>query len=133
MEPILFPDVEAALVEWLEDVLADHGITTTAHTIVPNPRPDEFVRAQRTGGPALNLVTDGAQVTFECWALTTPRACEMVQTLRAVVLAARNVTLPTGDLLYRVQEFAGPALLPDISGHPRYSWTAQVQMRGNPL
>lgn len=134
MEPIVFPDVEAVLEGWLEDALADTDLAgVQVSTRVPNPRPERFVRIQRTGGPRLNLVTDAAQVTFECWATSGPQAADDAALLRAVLLAARNVRTPSGALIHRVVEFSGPALLPDVSDQPRYSFTHQIHLRGIPL
>jgi hypothetical protein len=130
---IAFPDVEAALVGWLADVLPSYGLTVPVSTKVPNPRPSRFVRIFRTGGPEQSLVVDGGQVTVECWDDSETAAAAAARLVRAVLSAARNVTVPSGDLIYRIQEFGGPASLPDVSGQPRYSWTVQVYTRGTPL
>ena len=130
---VAFPDVEAALIGWLADALPVYGINVPLSTQVPNPRPGRFVRIMRTGGPEHNLVVDGAQVTVECWDVTAPEASATARIVRAVLSAARNVTTPSGDLIYGTAEFAGPAMLPDVSGQPRYSWTVQVHARGTAL
>ena len=130
---IAFPDVEAALVGWLTAALPGYGITAPVSTQVPNPRPAQFIRVLRTGGPEQNLVVDGAQVTVECWDNSAPAAAATARTVRAVLKSVKNVTTTSGDLLYGTEEFAGPALLPDVSGQPRYSWTVQVHARGTAL
>ncbi|MBW3663572.1 MAG: hypothetical protein KY469_10775 [Actinobacteria bacterium] len=132
-DPVAFPDIEAALVAWLPTVLAAHGIDQPVTTRVPNPRPARFIRVVRTGGPQRNVVVDGAQVTFECWDDDAPAAAHTARIVRAVVAAARNVRTPSGELIYHTDEFSGPALLPDVSGQPRYSWTVQLHTRGVPL
>lgn len=133
METIAFPDIEAVLIGWLDDVLDGYDVTSPVSTRVPNPRPSRFIRIQRTGGPRRTLVTDGAQVTVEVWDDNAPGAAATARIVRAVLLAARNVTTPSGDLIYRVEEFSGPALLPDVSGQPRYSWTVRLHVRGTAL
>lgn len=130
---VLFPDVEAALVGWLPDALTPHVAGVPVSTGTPNPRPDRFIRIQRTGGPKTGPVVDGAQVTVECWDQTAWQAADTASIVRAVLNGATNVRTPSGALIYRVDEFGGPALLPDPSGQPRYSWTVQVHVRGIPL
>lgn len=127
---VAFPDIETVMVGWFTAVLPGYGVDVPVSTQVPNPRPPRFVRVLRTGGPERNLVVDGAQVTIECWDTSTPAAAATARIVRAVLAAARNVTTPSGDLIYGTTEFAGPALLPDISDHARYSWTVQVHVRG---
>jgi hypothetical protein len=129
---VVFPDVEATVRIWLEDVLPSYGLTHKVHTRVPNPRPAKFIRIQRTGGPSTNVVVDGAQVTFEVWDNSSAAAAKDAQTVRAVLNATRNVRTPSGDLIYRVDEFSGPSLLPDASDQHRYSWTVRMHMRGEP-
>lgn len=133
MSTVAFPDVEAVLVGWLPDALSAHGVNVPVSTKVPNPRPSRFVRILRTGGPQQTLVTDGAQVTVEVWDDSGPSAAATARVVRAVLANVRNVTTPSGDLIYRTDEFSGPALLPDPSGQHRYTWTLRLHMRGVPL
>lgn len=131
-EPIAFPDAEAALVAWLPGVIATYGVDAPVHTRTPNPRPDQFVKVFRTGGPSRSVVLDDAQITVECWGQSDSEAADMALVVRAVILATANTE--AGDaLIYRAREFSGPARLPDESGQPRYSWTVQVTTRGVPL
>lgn len=133
MDPVAFPDIEAALVAWLPSALLPYGINQPVSTRIPNPRPDRFVRIHRTGGPQTSVVTDGAQVTVECWDISDVQAAATSRVLRAVLTSARNIATPTGALIYDVNEFSGPGLLPDPSGQPRYTWTVQIVTRGIPL
>lgn len=130
---VAFPDVEAALVGWLPDALTGLVVPQPVSTRIPHPRPVRFIRVERTGGPRQNEVVDGAQVTVECWDDNTVAAAATARIVRAVLGSARNVTTPSGDLIYRTTEFSGPAFLPDVSGQPRYSWTVQVHLRGVPI
>lgn len=130
MEPILFSDIEAALVGWLRDIL---DLPHSVHGRVPNPRPERFITVQRTGGPRLNLVTDAPLVTFETWDVDTDDAAAAAAVVRAHVLAARNVRTPNGTLIHRVEELSGPFLLPDVSREARYAWNVRIGTRGKPL
>lgn len=133
MSIVAFPDIEAVAVGWIGDVLDRHGLTQPVATRVPNPRPERFVRVQRTGGPQQSVVVDGAQLTIECWDDDSPSAAATARIVRAELSSARNVRTPSGALVYGVTEFSGPSLLPDVSGQPRYSWTVRVLTRGVPL
>lgn len=129
-EVVAFPDVEAVLVGWLTVVLPGYGVNQTVSTRVPNPRPAQFIRIQRTGGPRQNIVVDGAQVTYECWDDDATQAAATARIVRAVLLAAHNTETPSGAVIYQTEEFSGPALLPDVSEQPRYSWTVRHHVRG---
>jgi hypothetical protein len=131
-EPILFPDAEAVLTSWLRGELVTHGTPLPVTTQVPEPRPDEFVRLVRTGGPRASLVTDAASITLEAWAATQDRASDVILLCRALLGAApgRVAEVP----VYLVTEFAGPAYSPDpSSGVPRYVQTFEVHLRGTAL
>lgn len=125
--PILFPNVEALLVGHFDDLL-DIRVANA----IPDPRPAEFLRIVRTGGPRTGVRTDSAQVTFEYWADTLYNASEGARLVRAHVnaLAGRRID---GVQVNRVQEFSGPSELPDPSGQPRYSWTVQIDVRGTAI
>lgn len=133
-ETIAFPDIEAVIVGWLAAVLPAYGVNQPVSTRVPNPRPVQFIRIVRTGGPRQNMVVDGAQVTIECWHRdSAPTAAGTAAIVRAVVSSAKNVTTPSGTVIYDVDEFSGPALLPDVSQEPRYTWTCRINVRGNAI
>ena len=129
-EDIAFPGLETMLIGWLPAELASFGyVNVQASTLVPNPRPDRWVRVVRTGGPA-DLVIDRAQITFEAWGTTTAAASDLAGIVRVVIRSLRGRTLD-GHPIYRVAEFGGPALLPDPdTGQARYSWTVQIPVRG---
>ena len=123
--PITFPDVEAMFVAWVPTVIANVPVSTR----VPNPRPSRWIQVIRTGGPRAGLVVDGAQVTFECWDDSNVGAAELAATLRAQVSALGGRTAG-GHLVHRVEEFSGPANVPDLhSEQPRYRWSVAVHVR----
>ena len=126
MSAVVFPDIVAVLLDRLR---ADVPSLTFVHEI-PVPRPVTFVRIFRTGGPRLNLVVDGAQITVESWAPTVPLASANAQLVRAHLNALPEQRTVTPNI-YRVDEMAGPAELPDLSsGSHRFTWSAIVAIRG---
>lgn len=128
--PVLFPAADTVVVTNLAAVLAARGDTAVVATIVPNPRPDRLVVVHRTGGPRRDQITDNAQLTIECWDATDTGAHDLAQLVRAYINAMPG-HVHNGVAVYRVTEFSGPALLPEPNtALPRYSFTAQVAMRG---
>jgi metal-dependent amidase/aminoacylase/carboxypeptidase family protein len=128
MEPIMFPDAVAAVVTFLDTYLLE-----PVRSAVPNPRPTAFYTVRRTGGPRRNLVTDGAQITVESWAQTDEDAQDMAQAARAYLHTIVGQTV-NGAPVYRCDELAGPALLPDpLSNQPRYSQSFEIAIRGETL
>jgi hypothetical protein len=129
-EAIVFPDAVAVTVSYLRESLEDVGELAHVGSRVPDPRPARFVTVQRTGGPVHSLVVDGAQLTLEAWASSEEDAHDLAQLVRAF-LHRMGGELVDGVAVYGVHEFAGPGLLPDpVSEQPRYTFTAQVNMRG---
>lgn len=118
-----FPDVEQLLVDTL-----DAAVTAEVSTRVPNPRPGEFVRVLRTGGPR-TMVSDRAQVTVEAFANRESRAAALAGEARSAVHAMQG-TMVGEWKVDRVEELAGPANLPDpTTNQSRYTFTASVHVR----
>lgn len=128
MELITFPDAEATILAGIALVLSDVDVVDT----VPTSRTldDTFLLCRRVGGPSRSVVVDDASVTLEGWAPSREQAHDLLQNARAALHALVGTTVD-GVPVYRVQEFAGPAYLPDPdSNHPRYTLTASVSLRG---
>lgn len=127
---IVFPDVEALVSAYLAAELSLRGLPFPVGTRVPNPRPDRFFVLRRTGGPRSSVVTEAAQMTIESWAPLEEAAYEQYSVARGLLLALPGRNLG-GYTVYRVDEFSGPANLPDPrSGQVRYSQTVAVHIRG---
>lgn len=123
--PVTFVDVVALVVDYLND-----NLTPSVYTRVPNPRPDTFVRVQRTGGTSSSLRVDDATVVVESWALKDEDAYTLAASVRSLLHALAS-TSHNSTQIYRVDEFSGPGLLPDpVSNHARYTQTFVVQTRG---
>lgn len=121
---ILFPDAADLVIAHLGDVL---GVPVRSQ--VPNPRPDAFVTIRRIGGTRQTLVTDGATLAVECWAQLPQDAMDLAQLTRAHLHALPRTL--EGIPVYRVEEFAGPADLPDpVSNQARAVLTVLVHVRG---
>lgn len=120
-EAVLFRDVEALVCAFLRKPLLGSiqiGIR------VPTPRPLEFIRVLRTGGPKETLISEAAQITVEAWAQSEQRASLLLSQCRALLNAA-------DETIYGVHEFSGPANLPDpLSAQFRYTQSFQVRARG---
>lgn len=129
-ETIVFPDAALAAVTALRDGLAALAPSATVGTRVPNPRPDALVVVRRIGGARRNLVVDSATLSIEAWGVTEEDAHDLAQLARAVLKAAEN-TNQNSIVIYQVEEFAGPALLPDPdTEQPRYVLTVEIGTRG---
>jgi hypothetical protein len=132
--PVLFADATALVVDHLRSKLAsDPGPTTPVMQKVPTSRPSRFVTVIRTGGPRLNLVVDGAQITVDSWGRNDEEAADLAQLSRAHVNAMRG-TAVAGHAVYQVTEVGGPADLPDpASNQSRYRQSFIVAIRGAAL
>lgn len=129
-EVVIFPDAEGLIVDWLPGELADRGRTVTVSTRVPNPRPAEFVRVLRVGGPQHNLVQDRPTLVIEAWATTESAAASLAELSRALIKSTAG-TVIGGVMVYRVDEFGGPANHPDPdSAQARYVVTLSMLLRG---
>lgn len=122
----MLPDVEAMVVEFLNGIV-DPKVATR----VPNPRPDEFVRAWRTGGGASNRVLETATITVQAWGKDpndTVAAAALAGACRDALLN-RYTEMP---LVRGVSEVTGPYYDPDSgTGSARYTFTHQLSVRAH--
>jgi hypothetical protein len=125
VELVIFPDVESLAIQ---AIMADgrRGTTKWA-TQVPNPRPDEFGRLMRFGGPRETIVSEHAQLILEGWAQTETRALAILNFGRAI-LASQD------GPLFGYSELSGPSNLPDpTTDQIRYTCNVSVRVRGTSL
>lgn len=124
-EVIVFGDPEAAAIIWLDPKLGDVEVSTE----VPSERPDELVKVSLTGGGDPNIVTERAQLTFECWAADSVRASEICRTVKALVRAMAGQTV-NGVFVRSVGTVGAPVSFPDPETElPRYQYTAELNCR----
>jgi hypothetical protein len=125
---VLYGDAEALLADYLNAQL-----TEPVRLRIPKPRPSAFVLVQRLGGTQETPVSEAATLTVEAWGPNDAAAHDLAQMARywAHTLSGTRVG---GVQVYRVQEFAGPARLPDPeSDQSRYVLTLSVSIRGAAL
>lgn len=120
----LFPDIEGAYVRVIRA-----QVRVDSATIVPDPRPEEFVQVARVGGTT-GMVVDNPRVTFFVWAPTWGAAQELTQLVRQRVMSVFR--LDTNIVVYDVEEVGGIARAPDSpDGSPCYQFTIQTKLRGS--
>lgn len=125
--PVLFPDAASLVLNAIGDEMG-----VDKHDTPPAGRDgtETFLLVRRVGGPLRDVVVDDATLTLEAWAPTRDEAHDLLQEARAHLHALAG-TQVDGEMIYRVDEFAGPAYLPDAdSSHPRWTLTAVVSVRG---
>ena len=123
----LFPDIEGAYVQLIRAM-----VRVDAATVVPDPRPAEFVRPSRVGGTA-DLVTDNPMVTFFVWGASWGDAQALAQLVRQRVMSTDRLG-PANDpiIVYRIDEVGGLSRAPDPpDGSPCYQFTVQIKLRGS--
>jgi hypothetical protein len=122
---IVFPDAVDIVCGHLDDLL---GVPVRSK--IPKPRPASFVTVRRGGGVQQTIVTDAALLLVECWAVLPGDAMDLAQLTRAHLHAMRGHVL-AGVPVYRVDEVAGPADLPDpLSDQARVVITFSIHLRG---
>lgn len=121
MPAVEFPDAEKLARDFL-----DVRIEPPVATKVPNPRPDRFVRAWRTGGVAENRVVDKPIITVSCTAPDSVTAAADAGAARAAFLNDY-----TAMPLVRRVEVLGLYYDPDPdTNEDRYSFSVQMTVRG---
>jgi hypothetical protein len=120
-------DFAGSLIVWLRPQLAPDAQIAGK---VLSPMPAQFVRVARIGGPYQPPMIDTPTVMVEAWAGTEAAAHALIQKVRRLTWSLRGGML-NGMAVYRMEEFAGPAWLPDPDheGRPRFTFTLSVAHR----
>jgi hypothetical protein len=127
---VLFPDAEQLVCDWLPAQLTANSRTAPVVTRVPSPRPAEFVRVLRAGGPQLNRVQDQPTLVIEAWAARESLAASLAELARGLLKSLEGQRVG-GVMVYRVAEVGGPVNLPDPdSAQARYVLTLSMLLRG---
>lgn len=74
-------DIELAIIDYLKELVEWPVVAD-----VPNPRPERFVRIERTGGSDLERYVDQPTVAVQSWAPTRFEASVMAQDVDALLL-----------------------------------------------
>lgn len=119
-------DLAASLIIWLRTQVT--GATVAAS--VPRELPDKLLLVRRLGGTFDHPVIDQPTIGIEAWGRTQAQAHDLCQDARARIWSLRGGIL-NNVAIYRVEEFAGPAWLPDPDhdGRPRYVATFSIGHR----
>jgi hypothetical protein len=120
-------DLAGSLIVWLRPQLT--GVTIVGR--VPRIYPDRLVVIKRGGGVFDWPVTDTPMVEVEVWDLTETAAYQLAASVRARIHSLQGGAL-NGVAIYRVDEFGGPAWLPDPNtDKPRWVFTLSIRHREN--
>ena len=119
-------DIVAVLIVWLRTQLA---VGKKVGAKVPDGPRGQFVLLRRVGGTWDRPVIDQASIAVEAWGATEAQAHDLCQEVRRL-LHSRQGTAVSGVRIYVVEEFSGPAYLPDPeSEEPRFTMTLNVRHR----
>ena len=126
-EVLVTPDVELAAVTFLRTRLG--ALADKVATKVPATMPTKMVRVSLTGGTRVNVATDTAQLTVECWAPDEPTASNLARTAQAHMFSAAGTTAG-GVFVRRVDSVGGVQFFPDPdTAKPRYQFTVRWHVR----
>lgn len=121
---LLYPDAEAAVVNYLRPLLVAHG--AEVHVRVPTTRPSKFVTVRRSGGTA-DTVFDHPLIDVFAWAGSDEDAKDLAQLVRALLGRMRG-----SHGVRQVVDFAGLSPAPDPSAQARWTFSVQLTTRGVP-
>lgn len=133
MTVLVFPDVTAAACAALDDALpAVLGRPALAGNRVPDPRPARFIVAYRSGGTRATLVTEAAQVSFDCYGDSQADAEDVAGAARAVLFGLKGTRSVDGTDIYDVFDVGGHVDAPDpLSDQPRVLFSLALVVRGH--
>ena len=130
-EVLVTPDAEAAAVTFLRSKLG--ALADKVATKVPSTMPNKMVRVSLTGGTRVNVATDTAQLTVECWAPDEPTASNLARTAQAHMFSAAWTTAG-GVFVRRVDSVGGVQFFPDPdTTKPRYQFTVRWAIRASAI
>lgn len=133
MTAILWPDVEAALIDYLAPAIAASSLSFAAEVqvgnMLANPRPEYAVTVRNDGGPPTETVFADVGIGVNIWAPTKPEAVDLAAMVTALINGMPDAgTTPfvnaTASLGYEIA---------DDSGQPHYYLTASLTVRGSNL
>ena len=124
--PIIFPDVELVICEYLRTALADYGYPGI---FVSNRRESQAtaVWVRRDGGPEQSKVLEVPRLGVNVFAPSEKAVTDLARTVSALLRAA-----PDGSPVTRVTQTSGPSPIADESG-PRRFMTFELTVRGADL
>ena len=131
MPAVLFPDVEALLVDYLTEALADRDETFVAGVVVGralvSPRPARAVTVRDDGGPFLGDVRATARLGVNVWAQTPADVMDLANLVSALLTDSEGY----GPI--RQSSASRPVRIEDSSKQPLCYLTAELIVRGSPV
>jgi len=126
-EILVTPDAELAAVTFLRAGLG--ALADRVATKVPAAMPNRMVKVSLTGGSRLNVASDTAQLTVECWGPDEPTTSNLARTAQALMFSAAW-TIAGGVFVRRVDSVGGVQFFPDPdTTKPRYQFTVRWHVR----
>lgn len=126
-EVLVTPDAEAAAVTFLRSEIG--SLADKVATKVPTTMPAKMVRVSLTGGSRLNVASDTAQLTVECWAPDETTASNLARTAQALMFSAAWNSAG-GVFVRRVESVGGVQSFPDPdTNKPRYQFTVRWHVK----
>lgn len=126
---VRLPDVEDLLTTYVTIPQGDDPALKIVGR-VPDPRPDEFFRVERTGGVRQSPISDLPTVVLEAWALDDDRAADLLNVARKVFQELAGTRLGA-CAVKSVTETGGMQRLPDpLSTQSRYTTTFSIHLKG---
>lgn len=78
-------DIEQIVIDYLTEHLE-----VPVYAEVPNPRPEQFVVVERTGGPHKTIGMDQPLMAIQAWAKTRADAAELAYQVDAVIFSLQD-------------------------------------------
>lgn len=133
MQAIVFPDIEAWAIGYLDAALDARSEPYAASVFigneVPETRRDRMVILRRDGGPRLDLTREAARLTIRVYGRTEKEVSDLAALVRALIGAAAD-----GRPVALVRELAGPTPVRDEAGRPTYRlMSVELTALGVPL
>lgn len=124
---VVFPDMLAVTVGFLNTELAARGETARAATKVPKTRPSRFIRVDLGGGQERNRITGEPLLIIQASAPNEPEAYNLCELARGLVRAMPEYDEIPGASVMGCTSSSLPVSFPDPDiSTPRYQCTVQL-------
>lgn len=122
MTATVFPDATTSVIAYLSGKITSIPVVG----LVPNPRPEKFIRVERLGGPRETRVSEAARIAVEAWAKKEDDAALLLN-------QARSWLFDVEGNLFGADEYGGPVRLPDpTTDMARYTASFTIRVRAIP-
>lgn len=132
MPAILWPDPEAALINYLRPAIVASALTFAADVavgrVLPSPRPEYAVTVRSDGGPVADSVFADVRFGLNVWAPTKAEAVDLAAYVTALVGVAHEADTPFANATVAVA-----FEIPEDSGQPHLYTTATLRLRGSDI